>query len=1152
MSKITSKTNKKSNKTKDNGKIKKIFVVCLSFILIIAACVIGFFMLNSKKSEGITNKYSLMPTINNVAYTTTNSKVGYYAEILGETKRTIPETLSENLCERYPVYGMELSDATDEEKNNILTENKNLLCAYTKIGSRVISNATYDSMDSDGNLYLNGEDTGRNLYKHIASEGMYYGDVSDTETAIIKKITIKSRTASNYITGLYAPAGEVITIQMSDEDLQKTGGLYIHIGQVLANSATNNIWAAKNFNRMPIIANTMKASKTTDYVGSFLGGPIYVEPVNALASGESFSFTISGGVTYSHYIYGYTTEEEFEKNASSTAPYFDLEIWDRGVRHSGSNSYVSEFSYEDLTNAAILWDKICSVSTQVPTGSNSAVGIHFLYDPFVAAGAAVAFVGGSTVNAPSSWITASLDYNSFISSGAWGSIHEYNHHFQKYGFAPGDEVTNNAVSLVSYSLFTKISSSRNIELSEEGLSGWNRYTNASWVLKQTLANSGANSNLDSYANILYSFGQDVYLQATQNGGGLGGVDVWFKALCDATHYDMTYYFVEILHQTVSESVLKEVSKLDYPMYVPVASIYQTGVGIKYKDGTSYSTTMKPYEITYGTPYQFDLANSIVLPSGFKFTIQNITLPQHGTLTKISDGVYSYVFDDNYETSGEICVTLSITKNDKSFAVNNVDLILEFKKDSCLDRVTYLYSSENMYQSATEAYQNGYDNFDTKIEQANTNINTNGAKIQNGNAEIWVPNYTSNAIMEISGKIPITSDGNYRIALRGRWNACLYVSFDDENYELAATITSNSNNTANFVLDDPTHYKDFENLKAGQFIYFKATLIVTSYSSFVGVGIGKFVGENVTVNYANAYRNNCEYQEFQADYRYGRDYTQNYNKECDAEQTLLGYKYNAWDSSYSIDNLFDGNGNTFIHSAKGEDISEKNPFEIVVDFGKVITANNFTIYGVSNKRYLPTTFVLYLGDDLENLKPILSIKNYSVTSTDISFSFEITSFRYYKLVVTDTSATSQINRYIAFKSIGFSIYANGCQLSPFNDNSNFKVDGNNFENFVYTFGGDWSKKIELSTFGNIYVSENGSVEFEFTGNLFAIYAYKSLDYGQLKIYIDDVLATSVSLCLDINSVENVYTSNILSSGNHIVKIEGINKINLDSIVLFDVI
>ena len=146
---------------------------------------------------------------------------------------------------------------------------------------------------------------------------MYLGDVDDSEAGIIKKLTFSPRSYGRYynVTGVYAPAGEVIKIEMSEEDMNATNGITIHIGQALYNGKANNIWTAKNaMNRMPVIMSTFVINKTTAtldngvytaYVGSFLGGPIYV-----VHEGVNFSVTISGGVRYSHYIYGYTTEKE--------------------------------------------------------------------------------------------------------------------------------------------------------------------------------------------------------------------------------------------------------------------------------------------------------------------------------------------------------------------------------------------------------------------------------------------------------------------------------------------------------------------------------------------------------------------------------------------------------------------------------------------------------------------------------------------------------------------------------------------------------------------------------------------------------------------------------------------------------------------------
>lgn len=61
-------------------------------------------------------------------------------------------------------------------------------------------------------------------------------------------------------------------------------------------------------------------------------------------------------------------------------------------------------------------------------GSNSNLGITFIYDPFIAAGSAVAFVGRNWCNLPPDWMSGSLNYESFVTNGSWGPIHEFNHH----------------------------------------------------------------------------------------------------------------------------------------------------------------------------------------------------------------------------------------------------------------------------------------------------------------------------------------------------------------------------------------------------------------------------------------------------------------------------------------------------------------------------------------------------------------------------------------------------------------------------------------------------------------------------------------------------------------------------------------------------
>ena len=150
------------------------------------------------------------------------TKVGMSAEYLGTVPRTLPE-VSDGGLGRYPVYGGNNS-FTQEEREAIIAENNAL----------VSSSSTYDAMDAEGNLSLNGIPTGKKLYKHSAAAGMYEGDVADDEPALVKRLTYRSRSRGNLITGLYAPAGEVLKIEMSARDLAASGGVKVFIGQALA------------------------------------------------------------------------------------------------------------------------------------------------------------------------------------------------------------------------------------------------------------------------------------------------------------------------------------------------------------------------------------------------------------------------------------------------------------------------------------------------------------------------------------------------------------------------------------------------------------------------------------------------------------------------------------------------------------------------------------------------------------------------------------------------------------------------------------------------------------------------------------------------------------------------------------------------------
>ncbi len=956
------------------------------------------------------------------------SRVGASFEYLGNTDRVKPiaGTMDGGLTANdgspaYPVYGKTKS-LTDEQKNAVIAENNTLCARPTKNAS-----GTYDKIDKDGFLYnldgtavTDGNGEPRRLYKHTAAALMYGGDVADDEPGVIKNMTFEKRSYSSYynVTGLYAPAGEVVKVEISEEQMEATGGLEIHIGQALYNGQANNIWMAKPFVRMPVILNTMLVNKQTStlengvyvcYIGSFLGGPIYIRD-------ESVAFTvkISGAVNYSHYILGVTTEEEFDKNAKSSAPYFDLEVWESGVLHSGPR-YAAPTDYDELSKAATLWEKIALVSTQVTNQ-----GIVFLYDPFVAAGAAVAFPGRRSVNCPVGWMDGSLNYDAFVTTGSWGNVHEYHHNFQGgWGFGYTGEVTNNALSLVAYSLFTNISSGRSIDAyGASGLSGWNTYTSATWALQRVNDNNISSTNgLAVYATLLHNLGQDAFIKS--KAAGVKYLDKW----AEVTHQDFGYYAGLVKdYSTVEPSALAPTS---YRPFVPVSCVYQTGRSYVYDGQKRYIETMQPYVIPVGsdltvdlTPYKTDAdgrheSGSIIVGKGLSYRIKYVDSDGiNGTLSRTDKtDVYKFTPGDQ-AYSGKITVTIEIIDRNGVLGgktADDVDLVLEFKNSHepnklTLQRTVYSYADGTQPASAVDAYTSGYAGSTGKTELDNYNVT------QNSNTDVWLYEASNkpatapdsvvrepNSVIEVGGKIDFSESGKYRLVLRGRWNAALFLSFDGgTTYELAAKIAKAKNITSpNFSYDDGT-YCDFETSKITDpdgYVYFKSVLVTElngGKGSFMGLGYTEWqvpeytavetddgTGNKVThyydgdgnevsaeqannaqpiqptdpskVSYVTAYR--CDYvpdMKFESDYFYTKQYSYSYS---DGDVELVGEAGNLKSPddgmfNYRGDWTWKGAASTFGHvNIGGKDATLDFEFEgtrfIILasnDFGK-----NYVVY-----------------------------------------------------------------------------------------------------------------------------------------------------------------------------------------------------------------
>lgn len=1077
---------------KKNKKRNIFAIVLLIFCLSILGVIVSFFTVEKQTKLFFSDL--------NVG------EISVYSQTLGNVERNIPtSTKNEGLCERYPVYGTSLSNITDEEKDNILKEDSLLR----------VSSSTYDEIDEEGNLLLNGEKTGKKLYKHSASVGMYYGDVSDEEKAVVQEITITPKEYRNYVTGLYAPAGEIIKIEISQEDLSSIGGLVVSVGQISHVNKNNNIWKAKNnFCRMPNLGNLFTITKETTYVGNYLGGPIYLK---ANKIGVEYTVKISGAVKYTYYIHGLTTKEEFEGMKSYSAPYYDFEIWDLGVRHSGPKAYAN-FDYDNLVKVGNLWEKICRTSRQVPNTSKEAMGICFIYDVFVAAGEACAFQGNNWVNAPCYWFPGALNYQVMTTTGFWGQIHEFNHHYQNYGIAPNIEVSNNATSLLSYVLYTNISASRSEN--DSTLTGWNRFTDATRSLRETLGKVGqTQTDLNIYADIIHSFGVDTFIKATKYQTGGYTADAWYEALSKATGYNMTYYFEDLLGHSISDSMKEKYDLAENSVYIPVAMLYQTGRNIYVNNKEQFIETMRPFEIVKGQEYILDFDKNTYVPDGFEWSIKNVTTPQNGTLTKIDNKKYSYLDNGNIE-SGVFYITISISKDNNY--IKDVTFSINLKtKDPKPTKTLYTYETRK-YEIVDDAVNNNFSDYTSKTisYEATTFMN------HIANKQIGV----------VEGKIYIDKDGEYTICLRaGRGNHALYTSLDGVNYSKDIYFSGDYNA---FDLNE-AHTKKYI-LKQGQYLYYKQVTISNGHSdAYTELGITSDETQPKSILASVLYNKDAvgyvEYN-FDSKSKFEREYStiSSLTKSNTSKQKFISTNFGNWSDETKIENIFDGNLDTFYHNSQNVFVSKENPFELVADLGENLYCNKITFIGRKTSQLnLPCSFKLYAGTSLENMQLVGEYEDLSIVNRKTFVRFEPQEIRYYKIVVYDTKSENGGNKYVCISQIDFECDFQGKQYNP--------------TKLEYYQSGSKTFNMEKapSTYGYKIVG-NGKISYTFTGNQFGIILNQSENVN-FKIKIDgqeyNINAEN------LNKKYLAFISKELNSGEHKVEIFILSgKIAIDSFVV----
>ena len=952
--------------------------------------------------------------------TPTGEKVKYTSNMLSLTQNNFLD------CEISETYDRNVPSGTRyEEVNEIISfggDNTALNSKFEAIlaenNKLIPSSTTYDEIGSDGKLYLNGEYIRRDLYKHVFSVGLYGGNVSDDEKAVKKVIKLNPASSTNYITGLYAPPGEVIKVEISEEDLTKIGGsLPFSIGLVTHNNVISVNSQSVGLKRVPNLVSSLTITKTTGYIGSFLGGPIYIfNPPKQ----KQFTVTISGAVPYKHILFGSTTKEDFEKMKDYTAPFFDLDIRD-SIRYSGALSNIKNLDYENLMLNLIFWDKCLRTSRQVPSGSNKNLGIHFLFDPCVnSKGAlALAYVGRNWCQVPPSFSMA-LNFETATKYGAWGHIHELNHHFQKYGFnSVSNEVTNNVINIVEYILYTQLSGLRNAYSNAALLyiSGNHNYMNPEYSLNSLVTNPpSAADEIRFYEPLIQAFGPHLFLKVTSYGGGRAGVDLFYESLVKVLHQDVTYYIEKVLNLVISESkkieLAEEINANNYPIFVPISTIYQTG-RMYTLDGKEYfSNTSFPYRIPRGGATKLDFQNHLIYPSGFTAIIESISEPTHGTLTKVSDLVYTYTPDDTNNLSGQMKMVIHLVNTEESIDTR-VTLCLELEVDNSQSvQTNYIFDSV-IYTALTDDVINNIEGY-SNMEFFPNFANYMGG-IKEGNIGIW------------EGKFRFNEDGYKYILYRGgRGPSRLFAKINDETeYKEIGYILINQ---GAYMFEKPSYayYEHEGGFKKGDVVKFKAYLLgktlATGASASMYIGISKVndVSKVKTLSSSEIVGVNSEF-DVKYTFHSGDPYFS--EKQFDSlsffDYSLVKVSspnFQPWDASFSLDKLIDRSTTTYIHTKRNTRINENNPLTLIFDLGREYYYNYIYFVKRGPNNYAPKKLTISISNDnvtwTEKKTLETEVGNEIV---EINLSEKLHS-RYVKLHITETTSPSP--GYIALVSVEF--------------------------------------------------------------------------------------------------------------------------------------
>ena len=668
-------------------------------------------------------------------------------------------------------------------------------------------------------------------------------------------------------------------------------------------------------------------------------------------------------------------------------------------------------------------------------------------------------------------------------------------------------------------MYTDISSFRSEN--DGSLSNWNRYTDPTRSLKETIANaqnSDPQSALNIYADVIHNFGTDKFAKAAMLSSGKHDVDSWFSALVNATGYDMTYYFENLLHQSVSDEAKAKVPA-GSETFVPVACLYQVGRYVSDGEDACFVNTVRPYKIEYGKPYVLDFEKFLIAPADFEVEILSISNPQNGTLQKQTDKKYLYTPAKDVP-SGEFEIKIKLSH--ETIQTKPITLVLNLaQKEPTITAKKYIYNSR-VYNKADDAIANDFAQFASVQEKMTTSTFLNGV--------------ANNQIGVVEGKIYIPQDGQYTFCLRaGRGNNALYISKDGVTFDKMIEFDGNK---GGFEIEE-SHNCSLR-LEKGQHIWFRQVVISNGHSDAF-TELGWTTDQSTPVSIPAKYLFNVEREYtpyvFVTTNRYPRqnNVAKSVYKSDISKWEILSCNMSQWDDTTKIENILQDSTQTFYHNERNNFVSSDNPFELCIDTHDQNVYNSLELYArASGKENLPCTFELFGGVDKDNLSLLGQYTNRNIADKKISVTFEKQTLRYFKLVVTDTKASAGGNKYVSIAKMELGYTFEGELCSP--DKLSY------YKTMLKIFSPLTNCN---ATYGHL-ISGDGKIKYTFEGTQIALFTNQRAECT-IDVDIDGI---KTRIIIGKQSRKEIgYISDLLENKTHNLTITVVDgALDLDSVAI----